>query len=39
MKSLCKRNILINWWVELALHLEKVDSSGNKFYLLTTPGK
>ena len=37
MESMCKRNILINWWMELALHLGKVSSSGDKIYLLITP--
>ena len=40
MKSMCiERNILINWWMDLALHLGKVSSSGDKLYLLTTPGQ
>ena len=37
MKLKCKRNILINWWMELALHLGKVSSSGDKLHLLITP--
>ena len=39
MKSKYKRNNLINWWMELALHLKKVSSSGDKLYLLITPGQ
>ena len=29
MKSMSKRIRLINWWMELALHLGKVSSSGD----------
>ena len=39
MKSMRKRNILINWWIELALNFGKVSSSGDKVYLLITPGQ